>query len=118
MRNRTLVLLAAATTAAGDATTVAGESTTSAGGTAAGGGSDYCTALAEFKASREEFASVLASGTSTPEQVETAITEHGLAFRALLDAAPADIQGHMSALAGPTDPFIEASPRSTTTPAR
>ena len=50
----------------------------------------------------------MASGTATPEQIETSIAEHGAAFRVLLDAAPADIQGDMSALAGPMDAFVEA----------
>jgi hypothetical protein len=94
---------AAATTVAGDA----GDSTAAEGSTAAGGG-EYCTALAAFKTSTDEFVAVVASGTATPEQTETAITEHGLAFRALLDAAPADIQGDLGALAGPTDSFIDA----------
>jgi len=98
----------AATTAADDAPSVAAGSTSAGGSTAAGAGSDYCIALAAFKTSRDEFVAVAASGTATPEQIETAITNQGSAFMALVDAAPSDIAGDMAAIAGPMDSLIEA----------
>ena len=123
---RTLVLLAAvpalliacgddddgddaggATTAAASATTAAGDATTATGGTGPGG-SEYCDALTDYKATSEEFAPVMASGTATPEQLEEAITAQKTSLTALLDAAPGDIQGDMNAIAGPTFAFIEA----------
>ncbi len=96
---------AAATTAGGAATTAAGGST---GGSAEGENSEYCIALTEFKATRDEYAPVLASGTATPEEIETAITAQRESFEALLDTAPADIQGDMNGLAGPTFAFFDA----------
>jgi hypothetical protein len=110
---RTLVLLAALSTvmiACGDDddSDDPGAAPTAEGGTAAGDGDDYCTALTEFKASREQFATLVASGTATPEEIQAAITAESAAFSALLDTAPADIQDDMGAIAGPTDSFIEA----------
>ena len=96
------------TSAGGDATAVAGDVTTPDGGTAAGEGDAYCAALAAFKSSREEFRAVATSESSTPDKIETAITQLDLAFRALLDVAPAAIQGDLGAIAGPTEAFIEA----------
>jgi hypothetical protein len=98
----------AATAAADDATGVAAGSTIAAGGTAAIGGSDYCTALATFKTARDDFAAVVADESSTPEQFETAITNEGDAFMALVEVAPADIATDLGAIAGPTDSLIEA----------
>ncbi len=99
---------AAVTTAAVDATGVAGGSTTAAGSTPAGGGSDYCTALVAYKTSRDEFAALVASGTATPEQIQTAITNQGSAFNVLVDAAPSDIAGDLGAISNAMVSLLEA----------
>ena len=98
----------AATSATDDATGVAADSTAAEAGTDAGDGSDYCTALAAFKTSRDEFAAVVADGSSTPDQFETAITNEGSTFMALVDASPADVATDLGAIAGPVDSLIEA----------